>query len=137
MATLFCTKLVSLIFKVHTYNIFKFEFKCELILIRPFLWQESKSGKEVNHVVNEGLNFEEENSSNNFSALLFKKQEENSVKTGRNLMGGGVSRESKLVEKGRGRIISNDAEMSMLTPAEVCYYGRQVWKPPPNSKGSL
>ena len=76
----------------------------------------------MNHVVNEGLNFEEENSSNNFSALLFKKQEENSVKTGRNLMGGGVSSESKPVEKGRGRIISNDAEMSMLTSAKVCYY---------------
>jgi len=68
------------------------------------------------------LNFEEENSSNNFPALLFKKQEENSVKTGRNLMGGGISSECKPVKKGRGRIISNDADMSMLTPAEVCYY---------------
>ena len=92
----------------------------------------------MNDVVDEGLNFEEENSSNNFSALLFKKQEENSVKSGRNLMGGGVSSESKPVEKGRGRIISNDAEMSsMLAPAKVCYNGTQVWKPPPNSKRSF
>ena len=84
----------------------------------------------MNDVVNEGLNFEEENSSNNFSALLFKKQEENSVKTGRNLMGDGVrSNESKPVETGRGRIISNDAEMSMLTP-KVCYYGTQDKEPP-------